>query len=190
MKPTRHIETLLRRVSDLSAIPMSDLSGAFKQHSFINGATLTRQGEVDSMEYLLVTGRARSLVLDAEGREVTLGLFDGPAILPPNIARTSGEISLVTIELWDDAVVAKLSSRKLMEMMVRSPEIRDWGNLVMQKELSRKVEREWCLAALPARERLGWFRRNYEGFEARFPHVLIASFLGMTPVTLSRVRNG
>lgn len=190
MTPTRPIETLIRQVTDLNKTPLVELSEAFVQKAYSSGSTLMRQGEANATEYLLLTGRARSLVLDAEGREVTLGLFDGPAVLPPNIARTTGETSLVTIELLDDAVVGMLPSPKLIEMMVCSAEIREWGNLVMQRELARKVEREWCLAALSARDRLAWFRRNYKGFESRFQHVLIASFLGMTPVTLSRVRNG
>ncbi len=176
-------------VSNLGTAALSELSEAFTLHAFKGGTSLSRQGEVDEIEYLLLSGRARSLVRDADGREVTLGLFDGPMILPPNLARTSKGLSLVDIETLDDVVVAKLSTQKLMKKMVQSTEIRDWGNQIMQNELTAKVEREWCLAALPARERLDWFRVNYKGFETRFSHAFISSFLGMTPVTLSRLRN-
>lgn len=176
-------------VSNLGTAALSELSEAFTLYLVASGASLSRQGEVDEIEYLLLSGRARSLVRDADGREVTLGLFNGPMILPPNMARTSKGLSLVEIETLDDVVVAKLSTQKLMKMMVQSTEIRDWGNQIMQNELTAKVEREWCLAALPARERLDWFRLNYNGFETQFSHAFIASFLSMTPVTLSRLRN-
>ena len=56
--------------------------------------------------------------------------------------------------------------------------------------LSRKVDREWCLAALKGAERLTWFRQAFPGYEDIFPHTLIASFLGITPVTMSRLRTG
>lgn len=73
--------------------------------------------------------------------------------------------------------------------MVNFESIREWGNNIMRDELARKVGREWCLAALSARQRLEWFRKEHPGYEVLFAHFHIASYLGMTPVTLSRARN-
>ena len=110
-------------------------------------------------------------------------------VITPNIARTSGGFSLVDIEILDDAVAATMPAAQLMDLMVNFESIREWGNHLMREELTRKVEREWCLAALNARQRLEWFRKVHPGYEAKFAHFHIASYLGMTPVTLSRVRN-
>jgi len=76
----------------------------------------------------------------------------------------------------------------LLDRMLRSSEIRDWANAILRDELSRKTDREWCLAALGGADRLAWFRDHYPDHEALFSHGLIASFLRMTPVTLSRLR--
>ena len=111
------------------------------------------------------------------------------AVITPNMARTSGGCSLVDIEILDDAVAATMPAAQLMDLMVNLESIREWGSNLMREELTRKVGREWCLAALSARQRLEWFRQVHPGYEALFAHFHIASYLGMTPVALSRARN-
>ena len=77
----------------------------------------------------------------------------------------------------------------LLDLMRGSPAIEDWANAILRAELARKTSREWSLAALKAKERLEWFRSRYPDHETLFNHSQISSFLGMTPVTLSRLRN-
>lgn len=166
------------------------LCGAFRTSSARRGAVLARQGEANDREYVLLTGRAVALARDADGRETCLGLYSAPCPIAPNFVRGAGGVSLVTLDVLDDAQLADTAASVLMALMTDSAGIRDWGNGVAQAEMQRKAGREWCLAVLPARERLDWFRQTYPGLEDAFPHRYIASFLGITPVTLSRARNG
>ncbi len=184
-----HLNTIEELMADLPDKDRETLVGAFEMRNWPVGSYLSRQGERDENEYLLLSGRARSVVTDAEGTEVTLNLYAAPTVITPNMARTSGGCSLVDIEVLDDSVAATLPAAQLMDLMVNFESIREWGNNVMREELTRKVGREWCLAALSARQRLEWFRNVHPGYEALFAHFHIASYLGMTPVTLSRARN-
>ena len=79
-----------------------------------------------------------------------------------------------------DALVAQMDSRALTELMLASEPIREWANGILQQELARKADREWCLAALGGADRLARFRENYPRHEELFGHYLIASFLGVT----------
>lgn len=81
-----------------------------------------------------------------------------------------------------------MGTDRLTDLMLGSEPIRNWANGVLRDALSEKAEREWCLAALGGAERLTWFRQAFPGYEDIFTHTLIASFLGITPVTLSRLR--
>ena len=176
----------------LANLPPKDratLLDAFSIRALPVGSYLSNQGERDENEYVLLRGRARSLVTDADGNEASLNLYAAPIVITPNLARTSGDSSLVDIEVLDDAVLAIIPAARLLELMVNFESIREWGNTQMRQELTRKVGREWCLAALSAPQRLDWFRKNHAGYEDLFAHFHIASYLGMTPVTLSRARN-
>lgn len=81
-----------------------------------------------------------------------------------------------------------MDSNALTELMISSEPIRAWANGILQQELALKADREWCLAALGGADRLAWFREKFPHHEGLFGHYMIASFLGVTPVTLSRLR--
>ena len=63
-----------------------------------------------------------------------------------------------------------------------------WGDAVLAQELVRRVDRELALATQPAKERLLALRAEKPGLEDTVPHHHLASYLGMTPVSLSRLR--
>ena len=154
------------------------------------GAHLTRQEQPEADEFVLLEGRLASSICDQDGKEVCVEFYVGPCVVTPNIARTREGVSLVSIVATTDASLARIDTDLLSNRMISSEPIRNWANGVLRDALSRKVDREWCLAALKGAERLTWFRQAFPGYEDIFPHMLIASFLGITPVTMSRLRTG
>lgn len=152
------------------------------------GRRLALQGEPDPMEHIILDGRAASLISDPEGRAVFVGFHAGPCAVTPNLARTRNGTSLVSIDAITDVLVAQMDSRALIELMLVSDPIREWANDIMQQEQIRKADREWCLAALRGADRLTWFRKTFPHHEDLFGHFMIASYLGVSPVTLSRLR--
>ncbi|MGB7244383.1 MAG: Crp/Fnr family transcriptional regulator [Sulfitobacter sp.] len=153
------------------------------------GTHIIRQEEPETNEFILLEGCFASRIYDPGGLEVCVGLYVGPNVLTPNIARTRDSLSIVEVEAVTDATIARMDRDKLLSLMLASEPVRDWANGVLRKELSHKADREWCLAALGGSDRLAWFRERFPGYEEIFGHSLIASFLGMTPVTLSRLRS-
>jgi CRP-like cAMP-binding protein len=146
------------------------------------------QEDICADEFILLSGSLSSTISDPDGKEVCVGLFVGPCVVTPNIARTRAGQSLVSITATTDAQIARINSDLLTELMIASEPIRNWANGVLRDALNQKADREWCLAALGGSDRLAWFRETYSGYEDIFNHALIASFLGVTPVTLSRLR--
>src|SRR6056297_1117737 len=179
-----------RRIfGDLAAADARALAEAFKANVRPKTDFLARQGEPDAMEYILLSGKVVSLIGDADGREVCVGFYVAPCVITPNLARAADGKSLVSLRLESDGQAASVSAATLLELMRGSSTIEEWANAVLRAELERKTSREWSLAALKAKERLEWFRSHYPDHETLFSHSQISSFLGMTPVTLSRLRN-
>jgi len=174
---------------DLSDVACAEgFAAQWKQRHFNKGAQVSRQGQSETEEYVVLAGCLVSSICDEEGKEVCVGFYVGPCVVMPNIARTRDGVSLVSIAATTDASIARIDSNLLSDLMVASQPIRDWANTILRDALSEKAEREWCLAALGGAERLNWFRQTFPGYESIFTHSFIASFLGMTPVTFSRLR--
>lgn len=181
--------TFLMRSADLlHKTDAAQFASSWKTHRVRKSELIARQGAQDPNEYILLEGHAASRIYGPEGRAVCVDLHVAPCIVAPNIARTRDGVSLVSIEAMRDGLLAQMDSNALTELMIASAVIRDWGNAVLRQELGRRADREWCLAALGGADRLKWLRECYPGHEDLFNHSLIASFIGVTPVTFSRLR--
>ena len=189
MQSVSSFERDRRIFGDLVTADAHALAGTFEAKTVAKAQHLARQGEPDHKEYILLSGKMVSLIVDAEGREVCVGFFVGPCVITPNLARTAAGKSLVSLRAETDRQAASVEAAVLLDLMRGSSAIEDWANAVLRAELEHKTSREWSLAALKAKERLEWFRRFYPDHETLFTHSQIASFLGMTPVTLSRLLN-
>ena len=152
------------------------------------GDTLLRAGEPGAREFFVREGVLRSWVGDAPGREVTLAFHVGPGVLTPAIGRVVDACSRVHCQALTAARVAGFEASTLVGCMLRDPAVQAWGDAVLRAELMRRADREWALAALPAAQRLQQFRRQFPGLVARIAQHHIASYLGITPVSLSRLR--
>ncbi|MDP2493223.1 Crp/Fnr family transcriptional regulator [Shimia thalassica] len=183
------LRTFLMQSHDLSdAGCVDEFASVWKRIRLDKGAHLARQEQTETDEFVLLSGCLASSICDQDGKEVCVGFYVGPCVVTPNIARTRDGLSLVSIVATTDAMLARIDSDQLSNRMISSEPVRNWANGILREALSRKVDREWCLAALSGADRLAWFRQEYPCHEDMFPHSLIASFLGFTPVTMSRLR--
>ncbi len=183
------LRTFLTQSPDVSDIDWADdFASDWKQVRLGKGAHLTWQEQPEALEFILLEGCLTSSICDPEGKEICVGFYVGPCVVTPSIARTREGLSLVSIVATTDASLVQIDSGLLSDRMIASPSIRNWANGVLRHALSEKAEREWCLAALGGAERLTWFRQAFPGYEDIFTHASIASFLGITPVTMSRLR--
>ena len=164
------------------------LASAWHVQHVTKERNIVLQGVANSIETIVLEGRLTSSISGPHGRTVCVGFHAGPCVVTPAVARTRDGNSLVSLVANTDALIAQMESAALTELMLNSEPIREWANEILQHELARKAEREWCLAALGGADRLAWFRKMHPHHEELFSHSNIASFLGVTPVTLSRLR--
>jgi CRP-like cAMP-binding protein len=179
---------LINKVSPVSEGSLDLLSDLILVEVYEKGDVFIDRGIKNNKEYFVYEGVCRSFLLSPEGEEVTISYFLEGSVLSPNKTRTANQISHLNFQALTKLTVASLDADKFEQLMIKYIDIREFGNMVLQNELLAKVEKEIGLASLSAKERLILFREKHHFLENLISHVDIASYLGITNVSLSRLR--
>jgi CRP-like cAMP-binding protein len=158
---------------------------------FVNiekGELITKVGQRNNLEYFVIQGICKSFLYNPEGEEITLSFFMSNSIISPFTTRNKDGKSLLNIRCLMAMEVATFNADEFEKLMIDDLEIRHFGNAVLRNELMMKVQKEIGLASLPGRTRLQILRTQYPNIENLIPHYDIASYLGITTVSLSRLR--
>jgi CRP-like cAMP-binding protein len=158
------------------------------EKTYASESIIFKPNQNDRSEYILLNGIVRVFLLNTEGEEITLSFFEENTILPPYVTRTKNGKSLLYGEALTDCTFAKIDAKAFETLMIENIEIREFGNSVMRQELLNKVHKEIRMASWTAKERLLQLRKDFSMLENRIPHPMIASYLGITNVSLSRLR--
>jgi len=159
-----------------------------KEQNFKGGTFLFEPNQPEHSEHLLLQGIARTFLLNTDGEEITLSFFENNTVLPPFVTRTAKGKSILYCETITDCTFAKIDTKAFESLMISNLEISEFGNTVLQQELLHKVNKEIRMASWTAKERLVQFRKDFTMLENQVPHPMIATYLGITNVSLSRLR--
>lgn len=151
------------------------------------GEILIHEGDVQDHFVFLTDGILRGFFLDANGRDVT-DCFGCQCGAPAVSSFTNGEPSSVSIEALTACDCLRVPIKQMLVLMKENPELLWIYNWLLQDALRSHWEIKTMVCQHTAMERYQWFLKEYPGLIDKVSNKYIASFLGMTPVTLSRLR--
>ena len=100
----------------------------------------------------------------------------------------SGEASVYNIEALEDSKVLLLSRESMENMMIKLPKMERYFRLLMQNHIVALQRRIIASLRYTAEEKYTRLMESIPTILSRVSQQHIASFLGMTPETLSRIR--
>jgi CRP-like cAMP-binding protein len=150
---------------------------------------LLKEGKSDGNEYFLLEGLMQRNILNHKGENITTGFYLTGTVLTPHFARTINGKSIFNIQALTDASLAELPVEMLDSLRFAYSDIRSFGLKVLERELLNSLSSEVSHRSMNAKDRLIAMRKNYPNLENMIPHTIIASFIGITPVSFSRLRH-
>ena len=151
------------------------------------GCKLLEIGEIPDYFMVLMKGIYRGYLLDEDGGDVTdcLAFSHGDIVMGCNQV---GQPSIINIEMGTNGEVLMSPMATVLALMEASPELWRLQNQFLQEALMRHWNCKMLMLRCSAMERYQCFLKYYPGLIDVVSNKHIASFLGMTPVTLSRLR--
>jgi CRP-like cAMP-binding protein len=171
----------------LSDEQWEDIASYFTEKIIKKNEFLFREGQTSRHIYFICSGLIRSYYLK-EGEEITRHFGMENELLSAYVSFLTQTPTLEYVQTVEDCVLLQISFEDLQYIYEKYPV---WGNLVRQMlekvyiETTKRIEGFICKTA---EERyLDLITRRYD-LALRVPLQYLATYLGMTPVSLSRIR--
>lgn len=181
----RNIINLFSEVSEKSL----DQLFSILEFKTIEQGRFVKGGMSSTKEYFIFSGFGRVYVTSADGAETTLTFLTPKSAAPPLKTRVSNRKSTVDFEALTELSLAQMESSEFFQLCLDNEEIMILGTKIMECSLIEKSEKEIALATMKGIQRLSFFRNRFPTLENFVSHQYIASYLGITNVSLSRLRS-
>jgi len=161
---------------------------AFIEKEIASKTILLHEGEIANNIYFIKKGCLR-LWFNKDGKDITFQFFfEGQAVASID-SFLSNHPSMFTIESIESSTIVSIEKKTLEELHQLYPEQKE----AFQKILYQRF-RNYALLFLSRikdspQERYEDLVKNHPEIIKRVPQHYIASFLGITPISLSRIRN-
>lgn len=159
-----------------------------EQRILKKGEVLVRENSVFQQEVFIEKGVIRAFLIDNEGNEKSTAFFQEMNFMSTNTWRSRKGRSIYAYQALCPSDLVLFDADGLKSILSKSNKLISLGKILKEKEIDRMNLRDECLLQVKALDKYTKFRACYPGIENSISHLHIASYLGITPVSLSRIR--
>ena len=177
----------LKENMGLTDLQLEELIPKLRSKVFPKGSVLVRPGETRSHAYFVETGLLRSYSIDETGKQHVIQFAPENWFISDRGSLYFGAPSKFTIEAIEETTVIVID-QQYEDYIAGIPGSQKKIELILQNHIWFLQKRIDSLLAATAVTRYLEFIRLYPNLTMRVSQWMIASYLGITPESLSRVR--
>ena len=152
------------------------------------GTQIVKLGEVTNEAYLLVDGVFRCYLITEDGKEFNKSFYLPNSFFAPFTALLTRKPSLFVFEALTDCTIYEIEFCKLRQLCEENLVISNLYARVLEAIYTKYESRLVELITLDAKARYLELKKQIPDVDNLIPQYHIASYLGITPVQLSRIR--
>jgi len=160
-----------------------------ERKKFARGESVISADRVERYVYFIESGIARAYCENEKG-QTSIWFGEEGDVMLSFLSFFKSKPGYESIEVLEDSILYRISSAALQDLYNKHINIANWGRKFAEQELLRTEQRFMDLQFKTATERYQDLLSNSTGILKRVQLGHIASYLGITQVSLSRIRAG
>jgi len=147
-----------------------------------------QKGEFSSKLAFISSGVMRAFFCNKQGNEYNKTFFTPSSFVAAYSSITTNQKNLIDIQCLTDCTLLVADFRKITSLYKEYPKFESLARIIAEYKFALKEKREIELVTLEAIERYKIFKKEHPNLETIISQYHIASYLGVTPTQLSRIR--
>ena len=149
---------------------------------------ILREGEISDCTFFVEKGLLRMYSIDKAGKEHVIQFAPENWIISDTTSQLLNEKSRFYIEAIEDSTIVVTREGFFESLSKIYPDVAEKNQRLMFNHIKNLQNRVNALISTTAEERYMDFLKKYPNLMLRAPQWMVASYLGITPESLSRVR--
>jgi CRP-like cAMP-binding protein len=184
-------EALRKYITAIAPLSDREFMAVFSKmraKSLLKKELLVKEGEHCNKLYFYQEGYFRFYYVDQAGREITSDFLFAPGFISSYTSFLTERRSLINVQAMNDIEMLELDKNDLFELYKSNHNVERIGRLMAEQVLLAYEEHLFLVLNQPADMRYKILLEKYPKYVREIPLQYIASFLGITQETLSRIR--
>jgi len=184
----KHLIHLIQQKIKLTGTDTELCKQYFEAVLFPKNRIIEEEGKIPRYLYFVVSGFMRLFHYNENGDEITTHINCPPGFITSYFNFINQAKSAENLECITECELLRITKKDLDLLTQGSAALKDFSISVFQQSLAYNENRSKELATLTAEQRYKKLIENYPSIIHNVPIQYIASFLGMKPESLSRIR--
>jgi len=182
------LKLFLQGLSPVNDEAWADVENLFAKRILKKGEYFCDEGKVAREFAFLELGIVRGFYRSRQGGEYNKHFFMESSIIGGYTSLITGRPNMVIQEALTNCEIWVANYGDFVKLYNKHPDLERVGRLFAEHYFVEKETKEFEIVLYDAEIRYDIFKRKYPGLEQLVPQYHIASYLGISPTQLSRIR--
>lgn len=160
----------------------------FEELKLKKNELIIRPNQMINFKFFVLKGCLRSYFIDLDGNEHTIQFAIEDWWIGDYPAYFTGNRSTLNVECIEDCTVLKVKKENWEQLYKEIPKLESYARIQLERGLASTHQKNIDNHIMNTQERYVKFITSYPQIEQRIKNYHIASYLGITPESLSRIR--